>query len=120
MWRAGTWPAGRVAGIFEQVVGAIPAVVDECAGRVAVTEDYRVVVLDRLRRRQPAARVLEPRLQPRQRLRDGSLGNRTSFRVVGVEEFGARGAVDDRIELPRQVVRVLDARIAAEAAGRRH
>src|SRR5829696_4206451 len=120
MWRAGTWPAGRVAGIFEEVIAAIPAVVDKCACRVAVTEDHRVVVPDLLRRRQLAARILEPRLQPRERLRDGSIGNQTSFRVVRLEELASRRAVDDCFELPRQVVRVLDAGIAAEPAGRRH
>src|SRR3954466_5367174 len=100
MRRAGSWPARRGAGIFEEIIGPIPAVVGECACGIAVSEDHRVVVSDRFGWRQPPAWILKPRLQPRERLRDGLIGDRPSLRIVGVEEFGPRRPVDNSVELP--------------------
>ena len=103
MGRSGARPTGWGARILEEIIGA-GAVVDECACRVAVTEDDGVIVTDGFRWRKPAARILEPCLKPRQRLSNGSIGDRPPFGVLCLEERRPRGLLENGFELPGQVV----------------
>ena len=67
-----------------------------------------------------AERGIEPEDVPRVGLLDRELGDRPALGVVGREQAGTGLAAQDGRELPGQVVGVVDAGVAAEAAGRGH
>jgi len=50
-------------------------------------------------------------------LRDGAVGDGAPLRVIALEQTAAGDAADDGIELPRDVVGVLNAGVAAEPSG---
>ena len=79
-------PPRRRARVLERLGRDSVSVGDKCAGRVPIPEDDRVVVDDRLGRRQLHAWILEPGLQARQRLRHRAIRNRPTFVVVAVEQ----------------------------------
>ena len=53
-------------------------------------------------------------------LLDGELGHRTPLRVVRLQQSRPGAAVEHERELPREIVRIRDARVASEASGRGH
>ena len=88
-------------------------------GPVPVAELDRILGDDRLQVLLTEAGI-EPEHVARVGLLDGELARRPALGVVGAEQRRARGAVQHVLELPRQVERVLDARVPAEPSGRRH
>jgi hypothetical protein len=93
---------------------------NECAGGIALAED-NVVAVDYFHgRRQPSLRILEPRLQPRERLLDRADHDGMPFGLVRIEQRRDGAAARHVRQLPRQVVSVLDARVPTECTCRRH
>ena len=88
-------------------------------GRVVAVAEFQVEVVDHRLRVRGAQVGRHPADVPRVGLLDGELADRAALRVVGGEQAGARRTVQHGGELPREVVRVVHAGVAAEAAVRR-
>ncbi len=101
------------------VGGAVVRRADHGARAIAVAEiDCRI--LDVRGEAVRAEARIEPRHVPHVRLLGRELAHGAPLRVVRVEQRVPGVALQHVCELPREVVRAVDSRVAAEAARRRH
>ncbi|CAD5253822.1 hypothetical protein BOS5A_200035 [Bosea sp. EC-HK365B] len=119
MRRARPWLPGQRRESFEGRFGR-RALMKDGAGIVALAEDHVVIGDDRRRLRQAPGRVPEPGLEPGERLSQRGCDHRAAFHVIAVEQFRPRLTAHDQSQLPGEVVRIVNAGIAAEGAGWRH
>src|SRR5712691_9274375 len=110
--RAGT--AARFAGIVVQ--RAIIVGFRQDSGRVVLVADFHPPFINYWLNVFSAEIGSRSTHVSRVGLLDRQRSERTALRVVSVEQSAASCAVDDQGQLPRQIVRVLHASVAAEAA----
>jgi hypothetical protein len=119
MRRARARRSGRLMRILEEIAARV-LLRQDGRGGVSVAEDDEFVRHDGFGWRQAHVEILEPGREPREGLRQRARRDRAPFRVIRVEQPRIRGTRHDRRELPREVVRVVDAGVAPKSAGGRH
>src|SRR4029450_5539982 len=116
---AGSWPPGRLPRVLEFVIGDV-SLGRDCAVWIELPEDDGEIVDDRLNRRQPIRWVLEPRRKTSQRLSQRPLCGLKTFGVIAVQQRDVGTVLQHERQLPREIVGIVNAGVAAESAGRRN